>query len=164
MGRSLLQFSLYHFYTKVSLTVCAFFRCISLEIIWRKNFFLAFNTREELGDRFYNALYSLILRPEMPKETKRHPVMLNLLYRTIAGDKLLNRQKAFLKRLLSVSTGSKTPLQAASLVLLGENFEEIFIKIKYLLAKDIAKNNKTGWPSNLPCRHSDSALHPTMLR
>lgn len=100
----------------------------------------------------------------MPKETKRHPVILNLLYRTIAGDKLLNRQKAFLKRLLSVSTGSKTPLQAASLVLLGENFEEIFLKIKYLLATDIAKNNKTGWPSTLPCRHSDSALHPKMLR
>lgn len=82
--------------------------------------FQAFNTREELGDRFYNSMYKLLMRSEMPVETKRHSIMLNLIYRTMTGDKSVPRQKAFIKRLLSISLVSKAPLQAGALVLLGQ--------------------------------------------
>ena len=83
---------------------------------------LALNTKEELGDRYYNSVYSLLLRPETAVETKRHPMLLNLVYRTVSGDKNTSRQKSFIKRLLMVSISSKTPLQAAVLVLLGKKF------------------------------------------
>ena len=62
------------------------------------------------------------MRSEMPVETKRHSIMLNLIYRTMTGDKSVPRQKAFIKRLLSISLVSKAPLQAGALVLLGKTF------------------------------------------
>ena len=84
--------------------------------------FLALNMSEEPGDRYYNAVYSLILRPELLVETKRYPMLLNLIYRTVSSDVNMSRQKSFIKRLLMVAMMSKTPFQAAVLVLIGKSY------------------------------------------
>ena len=71
------------------------------------------------------SLKSLILRPELILEGKRHPMFLNLIYRVVSNDKHTSRQKAFIKRLLAVSMTAKTPFQAGGLVLFGKRLSKI---------------------------------------
>lgn len=94
---------------------------------------------------------SLILRPELITEGKRHPMFLNLIYRVVSNDKHTSRQKAFIKRLLAVSMTAKTPFQAGVLVLFGE------FSSKYMGLIQIGKRTRWYLFERLP--KSDDPVH-----
>ncbi|XP_063959012.1 CCAAT/enhancer-binding protein zeta-like isoform X2 [Lytechinus pictus] len=85
--------------------------------------------RQSTMDRFYSALYRKLLDPHL-SSSPRHAMFLNLLYQTLKSDDVLNRVKAFVKRLLQVCSWQQPPFIAAVLVLVSE-----LIKAKPSLGK-----------------------------
>jgi len=79
-----------------------------------------FTSREEVSDRFYSALYATLLHPDLPRSTSRHPMFLNLLFRSVKNDPCNPRVEAMLKRLLQTCSLQQSPYAAASLVLVAE--------------------------------------------
>ena len=53
------------------------------------------------SDRFYRAVYSLLLRREL-RNSSMHQLFLNLLFKILNRDASINRVKAFIKRLAQV--------------------------------------------------------------
>ncbi|XP_039254152.2 CCAAT/enhancer-binding protein zeta-like [Styela clava] len=78
------------------------------------------SSRDELSDRYYNALYSSLYHVELPICTNRHPMYLNLLYRSMKADPSDARVQAFLKRLLQTCTLQHAAYTSAVLVLIAE--------------------------------------------
>ncbi|XP_030854891.1 CCAAT/enhancer-binding protein zeta [Strongylocentrotus purpuratus] len=85
--------------------------------------------RQSTMDRFYSALYRKLLDPHL-SSSPRHAMFLNLLYQTLKSDDVINRVKAFVKRLLQVCSWQQSPFIAAVLVLVSE-----LIKAKPSLGK-----------------------------
>nr|APG79786.1 CCAAT/enhancer binding protein zeta [Mesocentrotus nudus] len=85
--------------------------------------------RQSTMDRFYSALYRKLLDPHL-SSSPRHAMFLNLLYQTLKSDDVINRVKAFVKRLLQVCSWQQPPFIAAVLVLVSE-----LIKAKPSLGK-----------------------------
>ncbi|CAK8680476.1 unnamed protein product [Clavelina lepadiformis] len=82
--------------------------------------FQVFSSRNEISDRFYNALYAALFHSELPICTSRHPMLLNVLFRALKADPCDPRVQAFLKRLLQITTLQLPPFSAAVLTLLSE--------------------------------------------
>lgn len=85
--------------------------------------FQILSSRDLLNDRYYNALYSVLLNPQLSLEHTRHPMFLNLLYKSIKSDEVDSRSCSFLKRILQSCTLHGVPYSSACLVLLSEIFE-----------------------------------------
>jgi len=82
--------------------------------------FQVFNSRSEVSDRFYSALYSSLRHPQLPFCTARHPMYLNLLYRSIKADPVDSRVRAFIKRLLQITSLQLPAFTSACLILIAE--------------------------------------------
>jgi len=82
--------------------------------------FQVFNSRSEVSDRFYTALYSSLRHPQLPFCTARHPMYLNLLYRSVKADPVDARLRAFIKRLLQITSLQMPAFTSACLILISE--------------------------------------------
>lgn len=75
---------------------------------------------ESATDRFYSALYKKVLDPDFGTSV-RSSQMLNLLFKALKKDEVLDRVKAFMKRILQVCTSTFPPnLVCGCLYLLSE--------------------------------------------
>ena len=77
------------------------------------------DSREEVTDRFYSALYKKILDPDLANSNKIL-IFLNLLYKAIKADESVARVKAFIKRLLQVISYQPSHLVCGVLYLISE--------------------------------------------
>lgn len=70
-------------------------------------------------DRFYRTLYESLLDPRLATSSKQ-VMYLNLLYKSVKADLSIKRVKAFVKRLLQISTLHDAPFICSALYLVSE--------------------------------------------
>ena len=75
--------------------------------------------RGEVSDRFYQALYFLLLHPELRTSSKQ-ALFLNVLYGAIRQDTSMTRVRALVKRLLQVALHERSNFVCAALVVVSE--------------------------------------------
>jgi len=75
-------------------------------------------SRNSVSDRFYRALYSALLSPELPRSTKG-PMFLSLLFKAVTADVSPKRVAAFAKRLLQVALEAPANFACGCLVLVS---------------------------------------------
>jgi ribosome biogenesis protein MAK21 len=83
--------------------------------------FQVMNSTNSVSDRFYTALYAKLNDPKV-RETSKHTLFLNLLYKAIKVDVFPARACAMIKRLLQLSCMMTPPFVCAVLFLLSEIF------------------------------------------
>ncbi|XP_054723250.1 CCAAT/enhancer-binding protein zeta-like [Uloborus diversus] len=81
--------------------------------------FQVLDSKDNLSDRFYNALYRKLLDPAI-SGSSRQASLLNLVYRALKKDVAVVRIKAFVKRILQIALYQTPNLQCAFLVLISE--------------------------------------------
>ncbi|XP_022242297.1 CCAAT/enhancer-binding protein zeta-like [Limulus polyphemus] len=81
--------------------------------------FQVLDSREEITDRFYTALYRKLLDPQL-HHSSHQAMFLNLLYRALKKDPHDQRAKAFMKRLLQVCQYHSPTLVCGMLILISE--------------------------------------------
>ncbi|XP_057314957.1 CCAAT/enhancer-binding protein zeta-like isoform X2 [Hydractinia symbiolongicarpus] len=81
-------------------------------------------SRQSVSDRYYQALYEKLLDPEI-KNSSRHTMLLNLLFKSMKNDPALKRVKSFIKRLLQLCSQEQPSFSCGVLFLLSE-----IIKVK----------------------------------
>jgi ribosome biogenesis protein MAK21 len=74
---------------------------------------------QTVSDRYYRALYDLLLDPRLGTAAKP-ALLLNLLYRALKADPSVVRAQAFAKRLLQVALAQAPPLTCALLLVVSE--------------------------------------------
>uniref|UniRef100_H2YRJ7 CCAAT-binding factor domain-containing protein n=1 Tax=Ciona savignyi TaxID=51511 RepID=H2YRJ7_CIOSA len=79
-----------------------------------------YTSRNEVSDRFHNAFYSSLFHPELTTCTPRHPMFLNLLYRSMKADVCEPRVQAYIKRLIQSCSLQLPPYSVACLTLVFE--------------------------------------------
>nr|NP_001071667.1 transcription factor protein [Ciona intestinalis]BAE06343.1 transcription factor protein [Ciona intestinalis] len=89
-----------------------------------------YNSRNEVPDRFHNAFYASILHTELPTCTHRHPMFLNLLYRSMKADVCEPRVHAYVKRLLQ-STTLQLPSYCAAVLTMVDELCKVRPALKY---------------------------------
>lgn len=72
-----------------------------------------------ITDRFYRALYDILLHKDLFKSSKQ-TMFLNVLYKTLKNDNNMARTVAITKRLLQVCMIQKAPFVCGTLFLLSE--------------------------------------------
>ncbi|KXS17737.1 CBF-domain-containing protein [Gonapodya prolifera JEL478] len=75
--------------------------------------------RNSLSDRYYRALFDLLLHPGLLHHPRPAP-LLNLVYKSLRADHSIPRIAAFVKRLLQLAGYASVPLACGILVLIGE--------------------------------------------
>lgn len=75
--------------------------------------------RGQVSDKFYQALYYLLLNPEL-HTSSRQALFLNVLYGAMRHDTSTVRVRAFLKRILQVSMQEHSSLACAALIVVSE--------------------------------------------
>lgn len=81
--------------------------------------FQVMNSTNSVSDRFYNALYAKLLDTSV-RETSKHTLFLNLIFRAIKADTSPARTGAMMKRLLQLTTVMTPAFTCAVLFLLSE--------------------------------------------
>lgn len=82
--------------------------------------FQVMNTKKtDVADRFYRALYSKMIDPEL-RTTSNQGMFLNLMYRAMKTDVVVDRIKSFVKRLLQVCSGMPSQFVCGAMVLISE--------------------------------------------
>ncbi|NP_001026231.2 CCAAT/enhancer-binding protein zeta isoform 2 [Gallus gallus] len=81
--------------------------------------FQVMDSQQTVSDRYYAALYKKLLDPGLATCSKPS-MFLNLVYKSLKADVVLRRVKAFVKRLLQVTTGQTPPFICGTLYLLSE--------------------------------------------
>ncbi len=77
------------------------------------------DSREDVLDRYYNALYRKMFALEH-KNTAKETFFLNLLFNSIKRDEAMPRLKAFVKRLLQICFAQQVPFVCGSFMLVSE--------------------------------------------
>jgi ribosome biogenesis protein MAK21 len=80
------------------------------------------SSRNAVSDRFYRALYSMVLSPELPTSTKA-PMFLSLLFKALGADVSPKRVAAFLKRLVQVACTSSAQFACGCLMLVSKTLQ-----------------------------------------
>lgn len=78
--------------------------------------------KSAISDRYYRALYGLILDQRL-YDCSKQAMFLNLLYKSLKADISLERVQSFLKRILQSLSNAKVPLICASLFMIGQLLE-----------------------------------------
>ncbi|KAG1697812.1 hypothetical protein DVH05_015766 [Phytophthora capsici] len=86
--------------------------------------FQVMNSTNSVSDRFYTALYGKLIDPKV-RETSKHTLFLNLIFRAVKADVSPARAGAFTKRLLQLASTMPPAFACAVLFLLSE-----LIKVK----------------------------------
>ncbi|OXB54922.1 hypothetical protein ASZ78_014186, partial [Callipepla squamata] len=81
--------------------------------------FQVMDSQQTVSDRYYAALYKKLLDPGLATCSKPS-MFLNLVYKSLKADVVLRRVKAFVKRLLQVTSGQTPPFVCGTLYLLSE--------------------------------------------
>ncbi|NXL83516.1 CEBPZ protein, partial [Alectura lathami] len=81
--------------------------------------FQVMDSQQTVSDRYYAALYKKLLDPGLATCSKPS-MFLNLVYKSLKADVVLRRVKAFVKRLLQVTSGQMPPFICGTLYLLSE--------------------------------------------
>ncbi|NXK49006.1 CEBPZ protein, partial [Chauna torquata] len=81
--------------------------------------FQVMDSQQTVSDRYYAALYKKLLDPGLAACSKPS-MFLNLVYKSLKADVVLRRVKAFVKRLLQVTSGQMPPFICGTLYLLSE--------------------------------------------
>ncbi|XP_021246401.1 CCAAT/enhancer-binding protein zeta [Numida meleagris] len=81
--------------------------------------FQVMDSQQTVSDRYYAALYKKLLDPGLAACSKPS-MFLNLVYKSLKADVVLRRVKAFVKRLLQVTSGQTPPFICGTLYLLSE--------------------------------------------
>ena len=81
------------------------------------------DSRSAVSDRFYKALYAKLLDPELTRSSKQ-AMFLNLVFRSMKADPIVNRVKAFVKRLLQICSIMPPPFVCGVLMLISKIIEE----------------------------------------
>ncbi|KAL7689992.1 putative CCAAT-binding factor [Plasmopara halstedii] len=81
--------------------------------------FQVMNSTNSVSDRFYTALYHKLLDPKV-RETSKHTLFLNLIFRAMKADVSPARVGAFMKRLLQVASSMTPAFVCGVLFLLSE--------------------------------------------
>ena len=76
-------------------------------------------SRNSVSDRFYRALYAVLISPELTRSTKA-PMFLALLFKALKSDSSPRRVAAFTKRLLQVATEAPANFACGCLVMISE--------------------------------------------
>ncbi|RNA44224.1 CCAAT enhancer-binding zeta, partial [Brachionus plicatilis] len=76
-------------------------------------------SREDLVNRYYNALYRKMFDLEC-KNTSKQTFFLNLIFNSLIKDEALPRLKAFVKRLLQICLNQSPPFICGSFILISE--------------------------------------------
>ncbi|XP_006812391.1 CCAAT/enhancer-binding protein zeta-like [Saccoglossus kowalevskii] len=79
------------------------------------------DARQAMSDRYYMALYKKLADSEL-KNSPKQEMFLNLLFKSLKADMVLQRVKAFVKRLLQVCSCQQPSFVCASLFLVSELF------------------------------------------
>ncbi|CAI5743139.1 unnamed protein product [Peronospora destructor] len=81
--------------------------------------FQVMNSTNSVSDRFYTALYGKLIDPKV-RETSKHTLFLNLIFRAMKADVSPARANAFIKRLLQLASIMPPAFTCAILFLLSE--------------------------------------------
>ncbi|CAI5706247.1 hypothetical protein KXD40_009738 [Peronospora effusa] len=81
--------------------------------------FQVMNSTNSVSDRFYTALYGKLIDPKV-RETSKHTLFLNLIFRAMKADVSPARANAFIKRLLQLASIMPPAFTCAVLFLLSE--------------------------------------------
>ncbi|GMF33323.1 unnamed protein product [Phytophthora lilii] len=81
--------------------------------------FQVMNSTNSVSDRFYTALYGKLIDPKV-RETSKHTLFLNLIFRAMKADVSPARAAAFTKRLLQLASAMPPAFACAVLFLLSE--------------------------------------------
>ena len=81
-----------------------------------------YNTRLSLSDRYYRALYSALLKPEILVSNKA-PLFLSVLFKSLKADINKVRVATFLNRLVQVSAEAKSNFTCGALLLVSETMK-----------------------------------------
>ncbi|XP_078085710.1 CCAAT/enhancer-binding protein zeta [Mustelus asterias] len=81
--------------------------------------FQVMDSQQAVSNRYYVALYRKLLDPELAQCSKQ-AMFLNLLYKSLKSDVVLRRVKAFIKRILQVSSGQMPAFICGALYLVSE--------------------------------------------
>ncbi|XP_006135285.2 CCAAT/enhancer-binding protein zeta [Pelodiscus sinensis] len=81
--------------------------------------FQVMDSHQTVSDRYYAALYKKLLDPGLTACSKQS-MFLNLVYKSVKADVVLRRVKAFVKRLLQVTSGQMPPFICGALYLVSE--------------------------------------------
>lgn len=81
--------------------------------------FQLMSSRNALSDRFYRALYSVLLT-DGPTTSTKAPMFLSMLYKAMKGDVSVKRVAAMSKRLLQVAHVASPNFACASLLMISE--------------------------------------------
>ncbi|XP_074845764.1 CCAAT/enhancer-binding protein zeta [Carettochelys insculpta] len=81
--------------------------------------FQVMDSHQTVSDRYYAALYKKLLDPGLAACSKQS-MFLNLVYKSVKADVVLRRVKAFVKRLLQVTSGQMPPFICGALYLVSE--------------------------------------------
>ncbi|POM58320.1 CCAAT-box-binding transcription factor [Phytophthora palmivora] len=84
--------------------------------------FQVMNSTNSVSDRFYTALYGKLIDPKV-RETSKHTLFLNLIFRAMKADVSPARAGAFTKRLLQLASVMPPAFACAVLFLLSELFK-----------------------------------------
>ncbi|DAZ94962.1 TPA: hypothetical protein N0F65_000057 [Lagenidium giganteum] len=84
--------------------------------------FQVMSSTNAVSDRFYTALYAKLFDPKV-RETSKHTLLLNLIYRALKADVSPARASAMVKRLLQLATIMTPAFACAVLFLLSELFK-----------------------------------------
>lgn len=77
------------------------------------------SSRNAVSDRFYRALYSMVMSPDLSTSTKA-PMFLSLLFKALSADVSPKRVAAFLKRLVQVASISSAQFACGCLMLVSK--------------------------------------------
>lgn len=77
------------------------------------------NNRDAVSDRFYKVVYEKMLHPEVAICSKS-AMFLNVVLRAMKLDPVLNRLKAFVKRLLQVCQAAQPPFVCGAIMVLSQ--------------------------------------------
>lgn len=80
-------------------------------------------SRDDMQQRYYNALYRKLFDLEYKKASTKQTYFLNLLFSSMKKDDCIPRIKAFVKRLLQICLCQNVPFVCGSLILLSELFK-----------------------------------------
>ena len=84
--------------------------------------FQLYNTRMSLSDRYYRALYSVLLNQEIVKSNKT-PQFLSVLFKSLKADVNKVRVATFLNRLMQISAEAKSNFSCGALLLMSETMK-----------------------------------------
>lgn len=79
---------------------------------------------DSITDRFYRALYELLLRPHLTHKPACLDEFFALLFKAVKADKHAARALAFVRRILQVATLNDAAWAAASLLIVSELVKE----------------------------------------